>query len=116
MISSRWDNFGIFNDESDCDSFLLALNSLPPCLTSTFEKEADGKLPCLDVLVEKAESEFFYIFYIANRLLLDNMHAGILLAPKPKDEGYSKLSAPGSVYLLQTQATTRTRLHQNYSS
>ena len=39
------DTFAIFNEESDCDSFLSALNSLHLCLTFTFEKEADGKLP-----------------------------------------------------------------------
>ena len=53
------DTFAICNEKFVCDSFLAALNSLHPCLTFTFVKEADEKLSFLDVMVEKAKSEFF---------------------------------------------------------
>ena len=51
--------FAIFNKESHCDSLLTAINSSHHCLNFTFEKEVDGKLLFLDVLVEKADPNFF---------------------------------------------------------
>ena len=53
------DILAIFNVESVSESFLSALNCLHPCLTFSFVEQADGKLPFLDFLIEKAESEFF---------------------------------------------------------
>ena len=43
--------------------FFTALNSLHVFLTFTFEKETDDKLLLLDVVVEKADSEFFTSVY-----------------------------------------------------
>ena len=50
--------FAIFKQESDVDDFLVMLNRLHPALNFTFEKEHDGKLPFLDILVERTELGF----------------------------------------------------------
>ena len=52
------DTFAIFKQEGDVDDFLVTLNCLHPALTFTFEKEQDGKLPFLDILVERTELGF----------------------------------------------------------
>ena len=52
------DTFAIFKQEGDVDDFLVTLNCLHPALKFTFEKEQDGKLPFLDILVERTELGF----------------------------------------------------------
>ena len=52
------DTFAIFKQEGDVDDFLVTLNCLHPALKFTFEKEHDGKLPFLDIVVEKTELGF----------------------------------------------------------
>ena len=52
------DTFAIFEQEGDVDDFLVMLNRLYSALNFTFEKEHDGKLPFLDILVEKTELGF----------------------------------------------------------
>ena len=52
------DTFAIFKQEGDVDDFLVTLNRLHPALKFTFEKEQDGKLPFLDILVERTELAF----------------------------------------------------------
>ena len=52
------DTFGIFKQEGEVDDFLVMLNRLHPALKFTFEKEQDGKLPFLDILVERTELGF----------------------------------------------------------
>ena len=49
-------SFAIFSMEADRNSFLSALNFLYPCLTFIVEREADGKIFFLDVLVDNANS------------------------------------------------------------
>ena len=48
----------IFKQEGDVDNFLFTRNRLHPALKFTFEKEHDGKLPFLDILVERTELGF----------------------------------------------------------
>ena len=48
----------IFKHDGDIDDFLVTLNRLHPALKSTFEKEHDGKLSFLDILVERTELGF----------------------------------------------------------
>ena len=50
--------FAISKDEGDVDDFLVTLNRLHPALKFTFEKEHDGKLPFLDILVQRTELGF----------------------------------------------------------
>ena len=50
--------FAIFKQENDFDDFLVKLNCLHPVLKFTFEKEHDGKLPFLDILVERTKLGF----------------------------------------------------------
>ena len=69
----------VFSDEFVGDSFLSAPNSLHLYLAFTRKIKTDGELPFLDILVEKAYSEFLSP-YIANRLLPENIHVGIFLA------------------------------------
>ena len=52
------DTFAIFKQEGDVDDFLVTLNCLHPALKFSFEKEQDGKLPFLDILVERTELGF----------------------------------------------------------
>ena len=52
------DTFAIFKQEGDVDDFLVTLNCLHPALKFAFEKEHDGKLPFLDILVERTELSF----------------------------------------------------------
>ena len=52
------ETFAIFEDEFNCNQFLKQLNSLHQSLTFTYEKELNGKLHFLDVLVEKSNSKF----------------------------------------------------------
>ena len=52
------DTFAIFKQEGDVDDFLVTLNRLHSALKFTFEKECDGKLPFLDILVERTELGF----------------------------------------------------------
>ena len=52
----------IFNKESNCDGF-FSIKLFTVFLTFTFEKKTDDKLPLLDVVVEKADSELFITVY-----------------------------------------------------
>ena len=52
------DTFAIFKQEDDVDDFLVTLNRLHPAPKFMFEKERDGKLPFLDILVERTELGF----------------------------------------------------------
>ena len=51
-------NFATFKQQSDVDDFLVTLNCLHPAFKFTFEKEHDGKLPLLDIVVESTELGF----------------------------------------------------------
>ena len=51
------DAFSHFADREGCDGFLLILNTLHPSLQFTCEQEADGRLPYLDVMVEKGTDD-----------------------------------------------------------
>ena len=50
--------FAISKHESDVDDFLVTLNHLHIALQFMFEKEHDGKLPFLDILVERTKLGF----------------------------------------------------------
>ena len=52
------DTSSIFELEDDVDDFLVTLNFLHPALKFTFEKEHNGKLPFLDIVVERTELGF----------------------------------------------------------
>ena len=49
------DTFAVFNDEEECDQFLHKLNNLHPSLEFTSEKENNGSLSFLDVLVARED-------------------------------------------------------------
>ena len=49
------DTFAVFNDEEECDQFLHKLNNLHPSLVFTSEKENNGSLSFLDVLVARKD-------------------------------------------------------------
>ena len=53
----------MFEDELNCNRFLKELNSLHQSLTFTHEKEVNGKLPFLDVLVENSNTKFLTSVY-----------------------------------------------------
>ena len=55
------DTFVVFNNEEDCNTFFIQLNSLHPSLA--YEKESNYSLPLLDVLVERHDSEFLTSVY-----------------------------------------------------
>ena len=55
--------FTTFENEFNCNQFLKQLNSLHQSLTFTHEKEVNGKLPFLDVLVEKSNTKFLTSVY-----------------------------------------------------
>ena len=57
------DTFAMFGDEFNCNRFLKQLNSMHQSLTFTHEKEVNGKLPFLDVLVEKSNTKFLTSIY-----------------------------------------------------
>ena len=57
------DTFAMFEDELNCNLFLKQLNSLHQSLNFTHEKEVNGKLPVLDVLVEKSNKKFLTSVY-----------------------------------------------------
>ena len=57
------DNFAVFNNEENCNTFLTHLNSLHPSLRITYKKESNHSLPFLDVLVERHDSEFLTSVY-----------------------------------------------------
>ena len=73
------DTFSHCEDHEGCDGFLIILNSLHPSLQFTCEQEADGRLPYLDVLVEKGTDDinlpeaYFYRFIYS---------LGFILCPK----------------------------------
>ena len=52
------DTFAIVKQVGNFDDFLVTLNRLHPALRFTFEKEHDGKLPFLDILVGRTELGF----------------------------------------------------------
>ena len=49
------DSICLFNSEQDADEFLKFLNTQHPNIKFTFEKEKDGKLAFLDVLISKTD-------------------------------------------------------------
>ena len=57
------DTFAILNNEENCNTFSIHLNSLHPSLLFTHEKESNHSLPFLDVLVESHDSEFLTSVY-----------------------------------------------------
>ena len=57
------DTFAMFEDEFNCNQFLKQLNSLHQSLTFSNEKEVNGKLPFLNVLVKKSNSKFLTSVY-----------------------------------------------------
>ena len=65
LLYSRYvdDTFAVFNNEKDCSTFFIHLNSLHPSLHFTYEKESNHSLPFLDMLVERHDSEFVTSVY-----------------------------------------------------
>ena len=57
------DTFAVLNNEEDCNTFFIHLNSFHSLLLSTYEKESNHSLPFLDVLVERHDSEFLTSVY-----------------------------------------------------
>ena len=57
------DTFAVFNNEEDCKTFFIHLNSLYPSLRFTYEKESNHSFPFLDVLLERHDSEFLTLVY-----------------------------------------------------
>ena len=57
------DTYTMFEDEFNCNRFLKQLNSLHQSFTFTHEEEVNGKLPFLDVLVEKCNVKFLTSVY-----------------------------------------------------
>ena len=57
------DTFCLFQEESELKNFLANLNSLHPSLKFTCEKEVDGSLPFLDVLISKSAHSFVTSVY-----------------------------------------------------
>ena len=49
LVYSRYvdDTFAVFNNEKDCNTFFIHLNSLHPSLRFTYEKESNHSLPSL---------------------------------------------------------------------
>ena len=52
------DIFALFSSQENFNNFLPRLNGLHPSLSFTSESEVDGKLPFLDVLVDRSNSSF----------------------------------------------------------
>ena len=57
------DTFAMVEDEFNCNRFFKQLNSLHHSFTFIHEKEVNGKLPFLDVLVEKSNTKFLISVY-----------------------------------------------------
>ena len=53
----------VFNNEENCNTFFIHLNSLQFSLSFTYEKESNHSLPFLDVLVETHDSQFLISVY-----------------------------------------------------
>ena len=75
------DTFAMFEDEFNCNRFLKQLNSLHQSFTFTHEKEVNGKLPFLDVLVEKSNTKFLTSVYRKSSFPASTI-TGIRLDPK----------------------------------
>ena len=52
------DTFSVFLCRSDSEQFFHLLNGLNPALKFTLEEERVGKLPCMDVFVERVTDGF----------------------------------------------------------
>ena len=57
------DTFAVFNNEEDCNTFFIQLNSLHLSLRFTYEKESNYFLPFLDVVVKRHDSKFLTSVY-----------------------------------------------------
>ena len=57
------DTFAVFNNEEDCNTFFIHLNSLHPTLRFTYEKESNHSLSFLNVLVERHDLKFLTSVY-----------------------------------------------------
>ena len=57
------DTFAVFNNDEDCKTFFIHLNSLHPSLCFTYEKKSNHSLPFLDVLIERHDLEFLTSVY-----------------------------------------------------
>jgi len=58
------DTFCVFNDEQDATSFFEFINSQHPNIKFTFEKQNDGKLSSLDILVDNSSRDcVFSVFH-----------------------------------------------------
>ncbi|XP_057298046.1 uncharacterized protein LOC130628959 [Hydractinia symbiolongicarpus] len=53
------DIFALFNDESEALAFFEYLNQRHPNIKFTLEKQVDGRLPYLDILIENTSDKFY---------------------------------------------------------
>ena len=65
------DTFCVFKNEQDAMSFFDFINSQHPNIKFTFEKQNDGKLSFLDVLINNSSHDcFFFQFFIKKPTLV----------------------------------------------
>ena len=57
------DTFAVLNNEEDCNTFFIQVNSFHPSLRFIYEKKSNHSLPFLDVLVERHDPEFLISVY-----------------------------------------------------
>ena len=57
------DTFAVFNNEEDCNTFFIHLNSFHPSLSFTYEKESNHSFHFLELLVERHDLEFLTSVY-----------------------------------------------------
>ena len=57
------DIFALFENESDAERFFKYLNEQHPNIKFTLEKQNNGKIPFLDVLIENDDDKFFTSVY-----------------------------------------------------
>ena len=66
------DIFCMFGEEEHATQFLSYLNNRHPNIRFTIEKEMNGQLPFLDVLITKSDLQLHTTTYIINQLIQDS--------------------------------------------
>ena len=105
------DTFAMFEDELNCNRFLKQLNSLHQSLNFTHEKEVNGKLSFLDVLVEKSNTKFLTSVYRKSSFSDQVQSLGFVWTQKQKKQSYWNSCTPSFGNLFAFKITPGNRFH-----
>ena len=105
------DTFAMFEDESNRNQFSKKINSLHRFLTFTHKKKVYGKLPFLDVLIEKSNSKFLSSVYRKSSFSYQYNRWNSFGSKSKNKQPHRCPCTPSFVSLFAYKITPRNRFH-----